>query len=49
MAEAPQMLAWNFPNWITVILMALAGYALLLGIAALTGKIGAPAAAPVSA
>jgi len=41
-ADERTMLAWNFPNWITVILMALAGYAVLLTLATLAGRVGAP-------
>ena len=49
MSDQPLMLAWNFPNWITVILMALAGYALLLALATMTGRAGMGAGPPTDA
>lgn len=32
------MIAWNLPNWITILLMAAAGYLVLLAVSQALGK-----------
>lgn len=42
------MISWNLPNWITVMLMAAAGYAVLGAVRQVMIKSGGKAATPQS-